>query len=127
MKNNRIGGLPDRQHAQSSEAISKGLETSSARSGSSESSQFTNEKIAPVTRVLDVHETAEFLRISESIIRRLIREHRIPYFQIEGRYLFYLPALESWIEDKMVPPTGNPAVSIAEGTANEIWQLSKRN
>lgn len=78
-------------------------------------------------QVLNVHEASEFLRVSESIVRRLIREQRIPYFQIEGRYLFYLPVLESWIEDRIVPPNGTVASQVAEGTANDIWQRSKRN
>jgi len=77
--------------------------------------------------VLNVDETAEFLRISESIIRRLIREHRIPYFQIEGRYLFYRIALESWIMERMVKANGESANELSAQASIEIWNKTKRN
>lgn len=71
--------------------------------------------------VLTVPEAAEFLRVSESIIRRLIRESRIPFFQIEGRYLLYRPALEQWITSRIANPDGRPGEEKAAETANEIW------
>jgi excisionase family DNA binding protein len=39
--------------------------------------------------IMNVSEAAKYLRVSESIIRRLVKQTRIPYFKIEGRYLFY--------------------------------------
>lgn len=75
--------------------------------------------------VLTVTEAAEFLRVSQSIIRRLIREKRIPYFQIEGRYLFHLPALEAWISQKIVTAEGVPSSEKAHETANSIWNRQK--
>jgi excisionase family DNA binding protein len=75
--------------------------------------------------VLTVPEAAEFLRVSESIVRRLIRENRIPYFQIESRYLFYQPALEEWIKRRMVEPNGKSLTITAVETANEIWKEAK--
>jgi excisionase family DNA binding protein len=77
--------------------------------------------------VLSVPEAAKFLRVSESIIRRLIREHRIPYFQIEGRYLLYRPALEKWIEGNIVCADGTPAKQIADEFAKDIWKRTKGN
>ncbi len=49
--------------------------------------------------VMSVVEVAEYLGISESIVRRLVREARIPYNRIEGRILFYLPVLRQWLID----------------------------
>lgn len=71
--------------------------------------------------VFDVREAADYLRVSESIIRRLLRERRIPFFQIEGRYLFFRPSLDNWIIDRIVPATGTSAKESASTTANEIW------
>jgi excisionase family DNA binding protein len=70
--------------------------------------------------VLTVPGAAGFLCVSESIIRRLIKENRIPYFQIEGRYLFYVPALERWIEENIVEANGRPTKEIANERATEI-------
>jgi len=75
--------------------------------------------------VLTVPGAAGFLCVSESIIRRLIKEHRIPYFQIEGRYLFYVPALERWIEENLVEADGMPTREIANERATEIWERTK--
>jgi excisionase family DNA binding protein len=75
--------------------------------------------------VLTVPEAAEFLRVSESIIRRLIRENRIPYFQIEGRYLFYLPSLQTWISEKIVTADGEAASVKAQETADSVWNRTK--
>ncbi len=70
--------------------------------------------------VLTVADVAVFLRISESVVRRLIREHRIPYFKIDGRYLLYRPALEEWITALIVKPDLGPRDH--PGTiAERIW------
>ena len=76
--------------------------------------------------VLTVSEAAEFLRVSESIIRRLIKERRIPYFQIEGRYLLYRPVLESWIRGLTTPVNGTQKETPGI-VANEIWEKVKKS
>jgi excisionase family DNA binding protein len=75
----------------------------------------------PGMTVLSVAEAALFLRISESIVRRLIRERRIPYFRIDGRYLLYRPLLEQWIAEISITPEKTlPVVpNIDEG--GKIW------
>lgn len=75
-------------------------------------------------RVLDVRDVALFLRISESIVRRLIKERRIPFFQIEGRYLFYRPAVEEWIRHSMIEPT-NSSQQITEALTTTVWTKRK--
>jgi excisionase family DNA binding protein len=77
---------------------------------------------SPEKKILDVRRAADFLGVSESIIRRLIKEHRIPFFQIEGRYLFYQPSLESWIEEKIVHPVDEATAKLASAAANKIWE-----
>lgn len=76
-------------------------------------------------KILDVRKAAHFLGVSESIIRRLIKERRIPFFQIEGRYLFYRPALEGWIEDQIVHPVTTRTSSLAADAADDIWKHSQ--
>jgi excisionase family DNA binding protein len=70
--------------------------------------------------VLTVAEAAVFLRISESIVRRLIRERRIPYFRIEGRYLFYRPVLEEWVRSLTITTDGASLGAQALAIAEEI-------
>jgi len=75
----------------------------------------------PIELVLTVVEAAKFLRVSESIIRRLIKERRIPFFQIEGRYLFYKPKLEEWIITATINPSCPDRNSQSHTLADAIW------
>lgn len=72
--------------------------------------------------VLTVAEAALFLRISESVVRRLIRERRIPYFRIDGRYLFYRPGLEEWITQISIIPEGRSAAEKGIDKAAKLWE-----
>jgi excisionase family DNA binding protein len=72
--------------------------------------------------IMNVPEASEFLRVSESIIRRLIKERRIPFFQIEGRYLFYKPKLEAWINTITINPATSEENPQAEKLADAIWE-----
>ena len=51
-------------------------------------------------------DAAKFLRISESVVRRQIKGQRMPFFTIEGRYLFYRPVLEEWMRSITLVPNG---------------------
>jgi excisionase family DNA binding protein len=77
-------------------------------------SNTTNESdlTRPTTEaVLTVSDAARFLKVSESIVRRLIRERRIPFFRIDGRYLLFRPLLEKWIVDISIEPeTHSPGI-----------------
>jgi excisionase family DNA binding protein len=70
--------------------------------------------------VLTVVEAARFLKVSESVVRRLIRERRIPFFKIEGRYLFYRPVLEEWMRSLTIVPDGASLGVRAQAIAEEI-------
>ena len=72
--------------------------------------------------MLTVAEAALFLRISESVVRRLIRERRIPYFRIDGRYLFYRPGLEEWITQISIIPEGRSAAEKGIDKAAKLWE-----
>ncbi len=87
---------------------------------------FHNAQNGPRT-IMNVPEAADFLRVSESIVRRYIRGRRIPYFKIEGRYLFYRPELEEWVRSLIVAPDGQSSDELAEKAAVEIWNRTKGN
>jgi excisionase family DNA binding protein len=82
----------------------------------------TTDKSEPGGKVLTVADAALFLRISESIVRRLIRERRIPYFKIDGRYLFYRPGLEEWITQISIIPEGRSAAEQGTDKAAQLWE-----
>ena len=77
----------------------------------------------PTRSVMNVPETADYLRVSESIIRRLIRQKRIPYFQIDGRYLFFKERVDAWvISSTIIPDT----ISTTEGVKKQSQSLWER-
>jgi len=75
--------------------------------------------------IMDVPDVAAFLRVSESTIRKLVKEKRIPYFKIEGRYLFYRGALEKWASDLSIEPEKGSTKGEASQKAEGIWSKTK--
>jgi excisionase family DNA binding protein len=49
-------------------------------------------------KVLNVKEVKECLCVSESTIRKLVRENKIPYFRITSKILFDQDLIDKWIE-----------------------------
>jgi len=72
--------------------------------------------------ILNVVEASEFLRVSQSIVRRLIKERRIPFFQIEGRYLFYKLKLEEWVNTLTIIPSCPERNLQSHDLADAIWE-----
>ncbi len=75
---------------------------------------------------MNVTETAKYLRVSESIVRRLVKQVRIPFFKIEGRYLFYKDRLIEWINSMTVNPSGINAQSQSSKLAEDIWNRKEK-
>lgn len=75
--------------------------------------------------VMNVTEAADYLRVSESIIRRFIRQKRIPYFQIDGRYLFFKEKVDEWVIDNIVKPSECKIELTVKKTTEEIWNKTK--
>lgn len=48
--------------------------------------------------VLSVKEVAEYLKCSESSIRKLVRNESIPYFRIGYKLNFIKNAIDSWVD-----------------------------
>ncbi len=55
-------------------------------------------------RVLDSVEAAEYLGISYWLIRKLVREKKIPYYKIESKTLFTKEILDEYIQDSLEEP-----------------------
>jgi excisionase family DNA binding protein len=69
--------------------------------------------------VMDVKDASKFLKISESKLRRLVNDRRIPFFRLDGRILFSRPALEQWIQTLIVQP-----VEKKNDVAATIWNTA---
>jgi excisionase family DNA binding protein len=48
--------------------------------------------------ILDVKETSKYLKCSESFIRKLIRQNKIPYFRVGAKILFEKSKINQLIE-----------------------------
>ena len=55
-------------------------------------------------RVLDSVEAAEYLGISYWLIRKLVKEKKIPYYKIESKTLFTKEILDKYIQDSLEEP-----------------------
>jgi len=75
--------------------------------------------------IMNAPEVADFLRVSESTIRKLVKEKRIPYFKLEGRYLFYRGTIETWVSDLTIEPEKGSIEGEASHKAEEIWNQRK--
>ena len=55
-------------------------------------------------RVLDSVEAAQYLGISYWLIRKLVREKKIPYYKIESKTLFTKEILDKYIQESLEEP-----------------------
>lgn len=55
--------------------------------------------LKPVT----IKEAATFLSVSEWMIRRMVRENSIPYYERNGKKYFFEKELLEWIKETRVP------------------------
>lgn len=55
-------------------------------------------------RVLDSVEAAQYLGISYWLIRKLVREKKIPHYKIESKTLFTKEILDKYIQDSLEEP-----------------------
>ena len=63
--------------------------------------EFRGELDTKEKRVLDSAEAAQYLGISYWLIRKLVREKKIPYYKIESKTLFTKEILDKYIEDSL--------------------------
>jgi len=51
-------------------------------------------------RVLTVRELAEYLRVHQTTVYRLLREHKLPAFRVGADWRFNRHAIERWMTQK---------------------------
>ena len=51
-------------------------------------------------QICDIKELSEYLDISVSEIRKLVREKRIPFFRIGNRLKFDVQRINLWLDEK---------------------------
>jgi len=50
------------------------------------------------SNILDIKQCAEFLNISISLIRKLVRKKEIPFYRIGAKLLFSKSEIENWLK-----------------------------
>jgi len=76
--------------------------------------------------VLSVKEVAEYLQVSESKIRQMVKRKGIPHVKIDGQYRFYLPTIRAWLEGRTIQAIeGLVSTEEAKTTADDIWDQTK--
>ncbi len=55
--------------------------------------------------IYSVKEISKYLNLSESTVRTLVREHKIPFFKISGTIKFDLDKVNEWIDNKIKAET----------------------
>jgi len=51
--------------------------------------------------ILNIEEVAEFLRVSDRTVRRLLAANEIPAFKVGGTWRFRQEDLTAWIEERI--------------------------
>ena len=59
--------------------------------------KVASEKAAPV---ITVRELAEYLRVHQSTVYRLLREHKLPSFRVGSDWRFSREAVDQWMSDQ---------------------------
>ena len=59
------------------------------------------EEMSTTKRVLDSAEAAKYLGISYWLIRKLVREKKIPHYKIESKTLFTKEILDKYIQNSL--------------------------
>ena len=74
--------------------------------------------------VYSVKEIAEYLGLSESKVRQLVRRNAIPFVRLDGQYKFFLPIIQDWLRQISIQPNNNPDSDGARIIANRIWNIT---
>ena len=56
------------------------------------------ETVLPV--LLDFKETMNYLKVSNSTLRTMVRKNEIPYCRVRGKIVFYASDIKSYLESK---------------------------
>lgn len=64
-------------------------------------------------QVFNVKELSEYLQISASSVRKLVRKNSIPYFRILSKILFNKESIDLWLKNKEIKLL-SPPISFSE-------------
>jgi excisionase family DNA binding protein len=53
-------------------------------------------------KVLNVKKLKDYLSVSESTIRKLVRENKVPFFRIASKILFDQEVIDKWLADQQL-------------------------
>ena len=56
------------------------------------------QQTAPVREILDIEETADYLRLSVNTVREKVRLRQIPFFRVGGTIRFRRSKLDRWVD-----------------------------
>ena len=91
------------------------------------SNDTSTEQPVAIREVLSVKQLVVFLGVSESVIRRLIKQNEIPFVRIGGSYKFFLPEIRKWLVQATAKPATPSNGDAAVNRANEIWNSTIGN
>ena len=69
-----------------------------------------------------MNQIAGYLGVSASIVRRLVRERKIPFNRIEGRIVFFLPVVREWLRERTVRPVHDQGEANGSKVIEEFWK-----
>ena len=72
---------------------------------------FAEDGTATPSRLLDFRSAAQEYGLTETFLRRLRAERRIPVVRVRGRIFLERPVMDALIEAGREPATADPAVS----------------
>lgn len=52
--------------------------------------------------IFDVKECKEYLHIKDSLIRKLVKESKIPYFRLGSKIMFNKESIDLWIHNQEI-------------------------
>ena len=55
-----------------------------------------------IRKVFNVKEVSEYLSVSESTVRKLVRKNDIPYYRIYSKILFDKESVDLWLKQKQI-------------------------
>jgi excisionase family DNA binding protein len=75
--------------------------------------------------LLDCAQTAHYLSLSESYIRKAVCSNRIPFVRIGTRTLFRRADLDAWINDQVVPTNSKISVNAEKIAATKMLRTPR--
>lgn len=86
--------------------------------------------IGAASDVLTVKQAARYLTISESSLRKMIKDRQIPFNKLRRRYVFSRAQIDDWLKRTSIPPEPTreiEAKNTVASIASELWKEAGNN